>query len=205
VLSVAEKRPSGGNRFPGGSLTRWSPAPFHEALFRQQAKWSIWIQRAFIVKAYIGKYMIDVLIRRPEPEEHDSVRAVVQTVVDEIYGGLWAPPPLPVDKEDWHSFWIAVKHAKIIGVVRTSGEWLDDLWVLRESRGYGVGQRLLAQAEAEIIARGHETLHLRVVQSNAAGIEFYRRHGWCIARAFPHERFPITMVEMFKPARQDER
>src|SRR5213078_89360 len=120
--------------------------------------------------------MIDVLIRRPQPEEHDSVRAVVQTVVDEIYGGLWAPPPLPVDEENWHSFWVAVRDAKIIGVVRTSGEWLDDLWVLRESPGYGVGQRLLAQGEAEIIARGYETLQLRVVQSNATAIEFYRRH-----------------------------
>jgi ribosomal protein S18 acetylase RimI-like enzyme len=149
--------------------------------------------------------MIGMLIRRPQPEEHDSLLAVVQTVVDEIYGGLWAPPPLPVDEENWRSSWVAVRYAKIIGVVRTSGEWLDDLWVLRESRGYGVGQRLLAQGEAEIIARGYETLHLRVVQSNAAAIDFYRRHGWQIARAFPHERFPITMLEMFKPIRQGER
>jgi GNAT superfamily N-acetyltransferase len=149
--------------------------------------------------------MIDVLVRRPQPEEHDSVRAVVQTVVDEIYGGLWAPPPLPVDDQNWHSSWVAVRDTKIIGAVRTNGEWLDDLWVLRESRGHGVGQRLLAQAEAEIIARGHETLHLRVVQSNAAAIEFYYHHGWRIVRAFPHERFPVTMLGMFKPILQDER
>jgi ribosomal protein S18 acetylase RimI-like enzyme len=147
--------------------------------------------------------MIDLLIRRPQPEEHDAVRALVQTVLDEIYGGLWAPPPLPVDKENWHSSWVAVRDAKIVGVVRTSGEWLDDLWVLRESRGYGIGQRLLAQGEAEIIARGHETLHLRVVQSNDAAIEFYGRHGWRVGHAFPHERFPITMLEMFKAIRQD--
>lgn len=139
-----------------------------------------------------------MLIRRPQPEERDSVRAVVQTVVDEIYGGLWAPPPLPVDEENWLSFWVAVRDAKIIGVVRTSGEWLDDLWVLRESRGYGVGKRLLAQGEAEIIARGYERLYLRVVQSNATAIEFYRRHSWRTARALPHERLPITMLEMFK-------
>jgi ribosomal protein S18 acetylase RimI-like enzyme len=147
--------------------------------------------------------MIDLLIRRPQPEEHDAVRALVQTVLDEIYGGLWAPPPLPVDKENWHSSWVAVRDAKIVGVVRTSGEWLDDLWVLRESRGYGIGQRLLAQGEAEIITRGHETLHLRVVQSNDAAIEFYGRHGWRVGHAFPHERFPITMLEMFKAIRQD--
>jgi ribosomal protein S18 acetylase RimI-like enzyme len=142
--------------------------------------------------------MIDVLIRRTQPDEHDSVRAIVQTVADEIYGGLWAPPPLPIDEENWQSFWVAVRDAKIIGVVRTSGEWLDDLWVLRENRGHGVGQRLLAQGEAEIIARGYETLYLRVVQSNAAATEFYRLHGWQIARVFPHERFPIMMLEMFK-------
>lgn len=140
--------------------------------------------------------MIDVLIRRPHPEEHASLRAVLQTVVDEIYGGLWAPPPLPVDAENWHSSWVAVRDS-----TRTSEEWLDDLWVLRESRGHGVGQRLLAQGEAEIIARGYETLHLRVVQSNARAIEFYRRQGWRIAQSFSHERFPITMLEMFKPIR----
>src|SRR5208282_6086791 len=117
--------------------------------------------------------MVDLIIRRPQSEEHESVRGVVQTVVDETYGGLWASPPLPIDAGNWHSAWVAVRDAKIIGVVRTSGGWLDDLWVLRENRGYGVGRRLLAQAEAEIIARGHETPHLRVVQSNAKAIEFY--------------------------------
>jgi ribosomal protein S18 acetylase RimI-like enzyme len=141
--------------------------------------------------------MTDALIRRAEPEENESVRAVVQTVVDEIYGGLWASPPLPVD-DNWLPSWIAVRDAEIIGVVKTSGEWLDDLWVLRECRGYGVGQRLLARGEGEIAARGHATLRLRVVQSNTAAIDFYRHHGWETAREFPHERFPITMLEMFK-------
>ena len=142
--------------------------------------------------------MTDVLIRRSQPEESASVRTVVQTVVDDVYGGLWAPAPLPVNEENWHSSWVAVRNAKIIGVVRTSEEWLDDLWVLRENRGCGIGRRLLAQGETEIIDRGYETLHLRLAQSNAPAIEFYRRHGWRIARAFPHERFPVTMLEMFK-------
>src|SRR6266566_5712138 len=149
--------------------------------------------------------MIQVIIRRPQPQEHDSVRAVVQTVVDEIYGGLCAPPPFPVDEESWNLSWIAVLDTKIIGMVLTGGEWLSDLWVLRESRGCGVGQRLLAQGEAEIVARGHRTLRLRVVQSNAAAIKFYHRHGWRIAREFPQEKIPVIMLEMFKSVRQDER
>jgi ribosomal protein S18 acetylase RimI-like enzyme len=88
-------------------------------------------------------------------------------------------------------------------MVLTSGEWLDDLWVIREHRGCGIGQRLLAQGEAEIAARGHRTLRLRVVQSNAAAIAFYRRYGWRIAHEFPHEKFPVTILEMFKPVRHD--
>src|SRR5215472_5754234 len=149
--------------------------------------------------------MTNVFIRRPQPEELSSVRALVQTVLDEVYGGVWASPPLPVDNEGWELSWIAVVDEEIVGVALTSGEWLDDLWVQREARGQGVGRRLLAKAEAEIVARGHETLRLRVVQSNTAAIEFYREHGWQIARAFPHEKFPITMLEMFKSVRQNEK
>jgi GNAT superfamily N-acetyltransferase len=149
--------------------------------------------------------MIEVFIRRPQPEELRSVQALVQTVVDEIYGGVWAPPPLPVDKEGWELSWIAVVDEKIVGVALTTGEWLDDLWVLRGARGYGVGWRLLAHAEAEMVARGHETLRLRVAQSNTVAIGFYRRHGWQIARVFPHEKFPIVMLEMFKSVRRNEK
>jgi ribosomal protein S18 acetylase RimI-like enzyme len=145
--------------------------------------------------------MIQVLIRRPQPQEHDSVRAVVQTVVDETYGGLWAPPPLPIGEMNWNLSWIAVLNAKVVGMVLTGGEWLDDLWVLRENRGCGVGQRLLAQGEAEIVARGHRTLRLRVVQSNAMAIRFYHKHGWQIAREFPHEKYSVMMLEMFKSVR----
>ena len=100
--------------------------------------------------------MIEALIRRPKPHEYDSVRAIVQTVVDETYGGLWAPPPLPVDEEDWPLAWVAVVDMKIVGMVMTHEEWISDLWVLRESRGCGIGQRLLAQGEAEIAGRGRQ-------------------------------------------------
>lgn len=145
--------------------------------------------------------MIDAVIRRPRPHEHDSVRALVQTVVDEIYGGLWAPPPLTVDEESWDLSWIAVFDASIVGMVLTHEEWISDLWVLRQYRGCGVGQRLLAQGEAEIINRGCRTLRLRVLQLNTAAINFYSQQGWRVARAFPHEKFPVTVLEMVKPFR----
>lgn len=142
--------------------------------------------------------MAETLIRRPLPAEHDAVRALVQTVVDEVYGGLWASPPLPIDEEDWSLSWVAVVNARIVGVVLTHEAWISDLWVLREFRGCGIGRQLLAQGEAEIVARGSQTLRLRVLKLNTAAIRFYLRQGWRTAREFPHEKFPVTMVEMIK-------
>jgi len=81
--------------------------------------------------------MMEVQIRSPKADELDSVRAVAPTVVDEIYGGLWAAPPLPIDEEDWSLAFIAVVGARVVGVVLTHDEWISDLWVLRESRGQG--------------------------------------------------------------------
>lgn len=148
---------------------------------------------------YTGS-MLDVVIRRPEPQEHDSVRALVQTVVDEIYGGLWAPPPLPVGEENWGLAWVAAVDATLAGMVLTHEEWISDLWVLRRHRGCGIGRRLLARGETEIVNRGYRTLRLRVLQWNTAAIAFYDRQGWQAARAFPHEKFPVTVLEMVKSA-----
>ena len=94
--------------------------------------------------------------------------------------------------------WVAVADSKIVGVVLTHEQWISDLWVVRESRRRGIGQKLLVQAVAEILGRGHRTLRLRVVQSNSQAIKFYQREGWRVAREFPHEQFPVTMLEMVK-------
>jgi ribosomal protein S18 acetylase RimI-like enzyme len=124
----------------------------------------------------------------------------VQTVVDEIYGGLWAPTPLLIDEEDWSLAWVAIVETNIVGMVLTCEEWISDLWVLRENRGHGVGKRLLAKGEAEIAGRGRGTFRLRVVKSNTIAVSFYLRQGWRVEREFPNERLPVTMLEMTKSA-----
>lgn len=139
-----------------------------------------------------------VVIRRPELPEHSTVRALVQTVVDEIYGHLWASPPLPIDEENWSLAWIAISDENIVGMVLTRQEWISDLWVLPSARGQGIGGRLLAQGEAEIRDRGYRTFHLRVVKSNTAAIRFYQRREWQVKREFAHENLPTTMLEMSK-------
>jgi ribosomal protein S18 acetylase RimI-like enzyme len=147
--------------------------------------------------------MPSVFLRRADPHERDAVRSLVQTVVDEVYGGLWAAPPLPVDEENWALSWVALVDDKIAGVVLTGGPWVSDLWVLCASRGCGIGRQLLATAEAEIRERGHSEFRLRVVKANVRAVEFYRRHGWRVSREFPHEQLPVTMLEMVKSVPQD--
>ncbi len=126
--------------------------------------------------------MTKVVIRRPQVSEQNSVRALVQIVVDEIYGDVWAPPPLHIDEEDWSQAWIAVSDGEPLGMVLTDQEWISDLWVLRRARGQGLGGKLLAQGEAEIASRGHVTFRLRVVKSNVLAVRFYQRHQWCSER-----------------------
>jgi ribosomal protein S18 acetylase RimI-like enzyme len=144
--------------------------------------------------------MTEVRIRRPTSNEIDAVRGVVQTVVDETYGGLWAAPPLPIDEDEWSHSWVAVADGSVVGMILTDEEWISDLWVVREYRRCGVGHGLLVTGEAEIIRRGHATLKLRVVKSNSTALRFYERHFWQITREFQHEQFKVPMLEMTKGA-----
>jgi ribosomal protein S18 acetylase RimI-like enzyme len=111
---------------------------------------------------------------------------------------MWAPPPLPIDEEDWSRAWLAVSASKIAGMVLTHEEWVSDLWVLREHRNRGIGRQLLFHGEAEIAGRGQFTARLRVVKSNVRAVSFYKRFGWNVEREFIHETLPTCMLEMSK-------
>jgi len=142
----------------------------------------------------------EFVIRRLQPHEYNSVRALIEIVATETFMDLFAPNPVPLEfnDEDWPLAWVAVSDAKILGVLITHQGWVDDLWVLGEHRRQGVGSRLLAQGESEIAARGCQTCRLRVVKSNLIAVQFYRRQGWQIAREFAHEKYHHPMLEMAK-------
>jgi ribosomal protein S18 acetylase RimI-like enzyme len=140
----------------------------------------------------------EMVIRRPQPSEYNSVRVLIEIVANETLKDLFAPNPVPLEfeDEDWPLAWVAVSDEKIVGVILTNQEWVSDLWVFRGHRGRGVGSRLLAEGEAEIAARGHQTCRLRVVRSNTVAVQFYLGHGWQIAREFAHEKYHHAMLEM---------
>jgi ribosomal protein S18 acetylase RimI-like enzyme len=142
----------------------------------------------------------ELVIRRPQASEYGSVQVLIETVANETFKNLFAPNPVPLkfEDEDWPLAWVAVCDEKIVGVIITNQEWVDDLWVLREQRRQGVGSRLLAQGEADIATRGYRMCHLRVVRSNVVAVQFYLSQGWEIAREFAHEKYHHAMLEMAK-------
>ena len=126
------------------------------------------------------------------------MHAMVQTIADETFVGLFATPHVPIGEADWFSAWVAISAEEIVGVTTTRDEWVNDLWVRHDSRRLGIGARLLAHAEAEICRRGHDTFRLRVVKSNTRAVQFYQSRGWKVRCEFPHEKFGHTILEMTK-------
>ena len=141
-----------------------------------------------------------MMIRRPEAAEHGAIHQLVQLVVNETYQRLWSALPIEVEPEDYSRAWIALVGTRIAGVLLTTNDRLDDLWVLQEYRGHRIGSKLLSWAESEIAARRYGVMKWRVVQANEAAVAFYIHHGWHIAREFKHEKFAVQMLELNKRA-----
>jgi GNAT superfamily N-acetyltransferase len=139
-----------------------------------------------------------MIIRRPAPLEHPAIRALIGNVVTEVYGSLWDTSSTPIGHNDWSRGWIAVEVTEPIGVLLTTDEWIDDLWIVSAERGHGLGAQLLSLGEAEIAGRSLEVARLRVVKANVRAISFYLNRGWQIEREFQHEHLPATMLQMRK-------
>ena len=137
-------------------------------------------------------------LRHPTETECEAVQALVQSVVDEVYGGLWTSPPVPIGDTDWMPAWIADKDGMIAGVALTGNDTIEDLWVFASMRGAGVGSALLSRCEKEIRTRGYSRARLRVISSNVRAIHFYKAQGWSAEREYPHETFPVMMTDMGK-------
>ena len=137
-------------------------------------------------------------IRKCRRSDVDGIRSLVTAVVREVYGRM-LPAGFEVERDtDWEPAWVADIPGRLVAVMLTHGEWLEDLWIEKDHRGLGIGGRLLAIAEQEIAARGFARARLRVVAENAAARAFYARRGWREDRRYPHERHGFDMVDMSK-------
>jgi ribosomal protein S18 acetylase RimI-like enzyme len=137
-------------------------------------------------------------IRQSTPADYTAINHLVTQVIVECYGHL-LPNYVPDPNADWEHAWIAEKNGKIVAVLLTARDWIDDLWINEAERRSGIGSRLLQIAEQEIAARGKPHARLRLVAENTTALKFYTKNGWQYLRRFPHEEFGFEMVEMSKP------
>jgi GNAT superfamily N-acetyltransferase len=73
---------------------------------------------------------------------------------------------------------VATVNGEITGFVTVSGDEVEQVFVAAGSRGTGTAGVLLAEAERQVAAAGHETAWLAVVAGNARARRFYERSGW---------------------------
>jgi hypothetical protein len=96
---------------------------------------------------------IPQLRRFSMPDDLEGIQRLVSSVVIECYGHLLSHYTFDVT-EDWPNARIAESDNEIVGVLLTSHDWVEDLWIEASYRQQGVGTRLLGIAEAEIADRG---------------------------------------------------
>ena len=91
--------------------------------------------------------MVD--IRRVERREVGAARALISSVVAETYGHLIDLDAATITGEGLLAdSLVAVADGEIVGVGLSVADVVDDLWILRQARGQGVGAALLARARA---------------------------------------------------------
>jgi putative acetyltransferase len=82
---------------------------------------------------------------------------------------------------------VAEVNGAVAGFAVTIDDELEQLYVDAAVRGTGVAQRLIAEAELVIAARGHAEAWLAVVAGNDRAIAFYGKSGWRDSGPFDYE------------------
>jgi GNAT superfamily N-acetyltransferase len=76
--------------------------------------------------------------------------------------------------------WVAEDDDAIVGLVTGSAEHVDELMVLPDRVGRGIGSALLAHIEAAAGAEGTTSMTLRTYTANARARGLYEQRGWVL-------------------------
>lgn len=76
---------------------------------------------------------------------------------------------------------------ELVGFTMVEGDEIEQVFVDPRSHGTGVAAPLLAAAEQQVAAAGHDVAWLAVVVGNARARAFYQKHGWHDAGDLPYE------------------
>jgi len=98
----------------------------------------------------------------------------------------WNPRRSYAKPAYWRNAFVAEVEGEVVGVAKTIGPMLKDLWVLQTKRSLGAGAALGRAAENAIRADGHRVAHLYTAAFNARTRAFYERNGWSMVRFTQH-------------------
>jgi GNAT superfamily N-acetyltransferase len=76
---------------------------------------------------------------------------------------------------------------ELLGFVMVVGDEVEQVFVAPGARGTGTAADLLAEAEHQVFASGHEEAWLAVVAGNSRARRFYEKHGWLDTGDLPYE------------------
>ena len=121
-------------------------------------------------------------LRPAAPADLPSIAAV--HLASRAGAGSAVPPGVHSDDETraWVTGWdltaydvcVAVLDGRVVGYTRATRTWLDDLYVLPDAQGRGVGTALLDR----VLAGHPDGIGLWVFESNRPARDFYARHGF---------------------------
>jgi GNAT superfamily N-acetyltransferase len=124
------------------------------------------------------------MVRRLELADMDTAARVFRTAFDQALpslAGLHTP-----EEDRWFfrervfrtcEVWGAFDSALIIGILAFREDWIDQLYVLPEAQGRGVGTELLQVAQ-----NSFDRLHLWTFQRNVQARRFYEARGFALFR-----------------------
>lgn len=117
------------------------------------------------------------------PFEDSRVRGAVEKLLAHPeYGRVW------LVREDGRTVGYAVMSFDYSLEYGGRNAWVDEIFIAKEARGRGLGERVLEFVEAAAREEGVTAIHLEVNPGNKA-IDLYRRLGF-----EEHERYPMTKM-----------
>jgi GNAT superfamily N-acetyltransferase len=99
---------------------------------------------------------------------------------------------------------VATIDHRVVGLVVTAYDEIEQLYVAPGHRGTGIAAALLRHGETAI-ADGHRRAFLAVVDSIARARHFYERHGWHDAGPFDYHACTTTGERITVPCRRYEK
>jgi len=112
--------------------------------------------------------------------EFEKLTHLLEVTADKLAVHLFGPRPVVeaiVAERSGRVVAFALFFTSFSTFLAKPGLWLEDLFVMPDERGHGIGQALLERLAGVAVARGYGRFEWSVLDWNADAIRFYERMG----------------------------